>query len=71
MGELLQPWHLMVLLLSCLPFAAVIVAPFWMIFKKAGFQPVLSFLMLVPIINLVMLYVIAFSKWKGNASLVA
>ena len=71
MGELLQPWRLIVLLFLFVPFTAVIVPPFWMIFKKAGFQPVLSFLMLVPVINLVMLYVVAFSSWKGNPSVVS
>lgn len=38
--------------------------PFRVIFKKAGFQPVLSILMLVPLVNLLLLYVVAFSEWK-------
>lgn len=44
--------------------AAIIVVPFWQIFKKAGMAPALSFLMVVPLANLVMLYVLAFSQWK-------
>ena len=38
--------------------------PYWFIWKKAGFSPWLSLLMLIPAINLVMLYVLAFSEWK-------
>ena len=43
----------------------LLVAPFWMIFKKAGFQPILSVLMMVPLVNFVLLYVVAFSEWKS------
>ena len=47
--------------------AAIIIVPFWQIFKKAGMAPALSFLMIVPLANLVMLYVLAFSQWKTPA----
>ena len=40
------------------------VVPFWFICKKAGFNPWLSLLILIPGINIVFLYAIAFSKWK-------
>jgi ATP-dependent Zn protease len=49
---------LAILLLVALP-------PFWAIFRKAGFSPWLSLLMLIPAVNLVALYIMAFSKWKG------
>ena len=39
------------------------VIPFWKIFEKAGFPPVLSLLMLVPLVNICMIYYLAFSKW--------
>jgi len=42
----------------------IVVIPYWMIFKKAGFPPFLGILMVVPIVNLVLLYVLAFSDWK-------
>lgn len=64
MGELLQPWHLLVLAILFVPVTVVVLPPFWVIFKKAGFQPILSVLMMVPLVNLVMLYVVAFSQWK-------
>lgn len=63
-----EPRSLLVVLLSNLgPIGLVlllIVPAFWMIFKKAGFQPVLSVLMLVPLVNFVLLYIIAFTEWK-------
>jgi hypothetical protein len=45
-------------------FTVVMVIPFWFIFKKAGFSPWLSLLMLVPLASIIILYVIAFSEWK-------
>ena len=64
-GEILQPWHLLVLALIFLPiFTVITVVPYWMIFKKAGFAPSLSFLMIVPMLNLIVLFVVAFAEWK-------
>jgi hypothetical protein len=45
--------------------AAVLLVPFWKIFSKAGFHGALSLLMIVPVVNLVMLYVLAFSQWPA------
>jgi hypothetical protein len=42
----------------------VLVIPYWFIFKKAGFSPWLAVLMFVPLANIIILYVIAFSQWK-------
>ncbi len=42
----------------------VAVIPYWMIFKKAGFNPWLSLLFFVPIANIIILYVVAFSRWN-------
>jgi hypothetical protein len=41
-----------------------VLPPFWMIFKKAGFPPILSVLILVPVVNLITIYVVGFSPWK-------
>jgi len=58
--------HVLLPLIFCflLAWLAVIIVPFWMIFKKAGFPPALAFLMILPLVNLVLLYVVAFSQWK-------
>ena len=66
MGDLLQPTHLFVIAVLFLLPTVVILPPFWMIFKKAGFEPILSVLMLVPLLNLVMLYFVGFSEWKSR-----
>lgn len=51
--------------------AILVVLPFWKIFSRAGFSGWLSLLMLVPMINLIVLYVVAFAPWspdRGNRS---
>lgn len=42
----------------------IVLVPYWFIFKKAGFHPALSLLMAIPLVQLIMLYVLAFSQWK-------
>ena len=53
-----------VMLIAGLLTTALIIIPFWVIFKKAGLGGPLSLLMLIPGVGIVMLYVLAFSKWK-------
>jgi uncharacterized membrane protein YhaH (DUF805 family) len=50
------------LIFVCL-FLPILIVPYWKIFHKAGFSGVLSLLMVVPLVNLIVLYVVAFSKW--------
>lgn len=57
------------LLINVGPFVLLfllVLPPFWMIFKKAGFEPALSVLTMVPFVNVVLLYIVAFSKWKAG-----
>jgi hypothetical protein len=68
MGDLFQPWHILILLvISCIIFP-VYVIPYWLIFRKAGFSPALSLLMVIPGVKLIVLYVIALSDWKADVS---
>ena len=53
-----------VFFLMVLFFVALYIIPLWQIVKKAGFHPALSLLILVPVVNIVMLYVFAFSRWR-------
>jgi hypothetical protein len=58
-------------LLAILPFIilfglAILVIPFWFICKKAGFSPWLSMLNVVPLGNLILIYVLAFAEWKTS-----
>jgi hypothetical protein len=65
MGDLLQPWHLLVLVMIFSSIAVPIrVLPFWFICKKAGFPPWLSLLYLIPLGGLVLNFVLAFGDWK-------
>ena len=51
--------------LMMLVVAVLVIVPFWRIFAKAGFSGWLSLLMVVPVANIVMLYVLAFSAWPS------
>ena len=44
----------------------LIILPFWFIFSKAGYSKWLSLLMVVPMINILMLYFLAFSNWPSQ-----
>jgi len=67
MGDLFQPFHLIFLFVLSLIIIPVYVIPYWVIFRKAGFAPALSFLVGIPLVNLIVLYYIAFSDWKARA----
>jgi len=58
---LFRPIHLVFILVIVL----VMVGPYWKIFKKAGFAPALSLLMLVPMLNFIMLFFLAFAEWPA------
>ena len=45
--------------------AAVIILPFWKIFSKAGYSGALSLLMLIPLVNLIMVFFLAFAEWPA------
>ena len=52
-------WHsLMIVVWIC-----ILLIPAWRIVKKAGFNGALSLLILVPFLNIVLLWVFAFRKW--------
>jgi len=44
--------------------SVLVIIPFWKIFRKAGFNPLLSILLVVPLVNLGILYYIAFTPWR-------
>jgi hypothetical protein len=66
--RLYDPNHLAMLAIPMIFFgliaSVILVIPYWFIFKKAGFSPWLAVLMFVPLANVIILYVIAFSDWK-------
>ncbi len=42
----------------------IVLVPTWRICQKAGFSPWMSLLMLVPLGNLILLYILAFADWR-------
>lgn len=52
-------------LLWMLILAAIIVVPFWQICRKAGYTGWLSLLILFPVVNLGLLYFLAFARWPA------
>ncbi len=46
-------------------YGAIVVYPFIKIFSKAGFSGWLGVAMLLPVVNLFMLYYLAFAEWPG------
>lgn len=64
-----QAMHAAMAMLAIMPifiliFSVIVIIPMWFIWKKAGFTPWLSILSIIPAVNLIMLYVLAFSQWK-------
>lgn len=48
--------------------AIVLVIPLWKIVEKAGYKGAWALLVLVPVLNLVALWVFAFSAWPRERS---
>ena len=64
-----QAMHAAMAMLAIMPIfiligVVIVIIPMWFIWKKAGFSPWLSLLTVLPFINLIMLYVLAFTEWK-------
>jgi len=51
--------------------AAIVIIPFWRICQRVGYSPWLSLLMALPLVNLIFLYVLAFSNWPSQKGTVA
>ncbi len=58
MGSL-SIWHWLFFIV----WIVVFLVPLWRIVSKAGFNGALSLLSLIPLVNIVMLWVFAFVKW--------
>ncbi len=49
--------------------SVIVVLPFWKIFAKAGFPGALSLTQLVPILNVIVLFYVAFAEWPIHRQL--
>jgi hypothetical protein len=50
------------LLVMCV-FVSFFVIPFWKISEKAGYPAIAGFFMLIPFLNILLLFFFAFSEW--------
>ena len=46
--------------------AVVLIVPFWKIFPRAGWSAPLALLMIVPVLNWILLWILAFKKWPDD-----
>ena len=44
----------------------ILIIPFWRICRRIGWSPWLSLLMAIPLVNLIFIYVVAFSEWPSH-----
>jgi uncharacterized membrane protein YhaH (DUF805 family) len=49
-------------------FAVIAVVPFWRLCARVGYSPWLSLLILVPLVNIIFIYFLAFSEWPSQKS---
>jgi len=55
--------ELILILFMVVFFSLIYVIPAWRILKKAGYNPAWSLLVMVPLANIIGLYVFAFTRW--------
>lgn len=60
---------LLIMLAIALGSLILTVLIWWKIFSKAGYSGVMGLLMLVPVVNLIMLLVLAFGRWPIHEEL--
>jgi hypothetical protein len=61
-------WHTWTIGVGPVPMliiAVILIVPFWQLFSKAGYSGWWSLLMIIPVVNLIALYVLAFSSWPA------
>ncbi len=63
MERLGVPGLFVVLIPLMIVIAIVALLPWFFIYKKAGYHPAMGCLMFLPLVNVVMLFVLAFSEW--------
>ena len=58
-------WHWLIVLIY-IAMVAAFIFPCWKIVSKAGYSGAWSLLMLIPLVNIIMLWVFAFSSWPNS-----
>jgi hypothetical protein len=57
-------YHPIPILIALLVTALIVIIPYWKIFGKAGFPRIFGLFMIIPLVNLILIYVLAFSQWR-------
>jgi hypothetical protein len=52
-------WHWLIVIF----WIAIFIVPAWRITKKAGYSGYLSLLTLIPLVNIIAIWIFAFAKW--------
>jgi uncharacterized membrane protein YhaH (DUF805 family) len=52
-------------LIVLLIYIAVLIIPFWKLWSRTGHSGWMALLMLVPVVNFVMIWVLAFKRWPA------
>ena len=55
-------WQILIVLL----FAVAYVVPFWKILGRIGYPKWLAIFAIIPLVSIILLWVVAFSKWSGD-----
>lgn len=42
--------------------------PCWVIAKRAGYSPVWAFLIVIPVVNIIVMWLFAFSRWPNEGN---
>jgi hypothetical protein len=53
----------LVVIFFAVAIAILTLVPWFFIYKKVGYSPAMGCLMFIPIVNIIMLFVLAFSQW--------
>lgn len=58
-----MPGALIIVIGFVVALSIVVMVPWFFIYKKAGFHPAMGCLMFFPLVNVVMMFILAFSEW--------
>jgi len=55
--------ELMIVLVVSLVIGIISMLPWFFIYRKAGYHPAMGCLMFIPLVNIIMLFILAFMEW--------
>ena len=55
--------ELMIVIVISVVIGVISMLPWFFIYKKAGYHPAMGCLMFIPLVNLIMMFILAFTEW--------